>query len=109
MLLSVAFKQIWALLVPVQRILLFLEGHVAIYSARERVVFVAKTALSMIVAFFVVAAFIPVIIQIIMSASSLLNRLGAVAIAEISRPGINLSHVLSIHLLPMSKRRLNSP
>jgi hypothetical protein len=42
MLLSVAFKQIWALLVPVQKILLFLEGHVAIYSARERVVFVAS-------------------------------------------------------------------
>jgi hypothetical protein len=69
----------------------------------------SETALSMIVAFFVVAAFIPVIIQIIMSASSLPNRLGAVAIAEISRPGVNLSHVLSIHLLPMSKRRLNSP
>lgn len=63
----------------------------------------------MIVAFSVVAVFIPVIIQIIMSASSLLNKPGAVAIAETSRPGVNLSHVLFTHLLPMSKRRLNSP
>jgi hypothetical protein len=41
-LLSVAFKQIWALLVPVQRIPSFLEDRVAIFSARERVVFVAS-------------------------------------------------------------------
>lgn len=96
------------MLVPAQRIPSFLEGRVAISSARERVVFVAKTALSMTVVFYVAAAFIPVIIQIIMSASSSLNKLEAVAIAETSKPGVNLSHVPSTLLLPMSKLRLNS-
>lgn len=94
---------------PVQRIPSFLEDRVAIYLARERVVFVAKTELSMIVASYVAAAFTPVIIQIIMSASSSLNRPEAVAIAETSRPGVNLSHVLSTHLLPTFKHILNNP
>jgi hypothetical protein len=49
----------------------------------------SETALSMTVAFYVSAAFIPVIIQT-------------------SRPSVDLSHVLSTLLLPMSKRRLSS-
>ncbi|KAG2737664.1 PLP-dependent transferase [Suillus brevipes Sb2] len=45
----------------------------------------SETALSMTVASYVAAAFTPMIIQIIMSASSSLNRPEAVAIAETSR------------------------
>lgn len=63
----------------------------------------------MTVASYAAAASIPVITQITMSASSSLNRPEAVAIAETWRPGVNLSHVLSIHLLPMFKNRLNNP